>query len=82
MQRKKYKHRDTNNSVDDEFGSNYMSEEEFNKKHMKALEQADPHNFILRTKGRNLFIQAYFSYLFHFAQSDCGIDGHYSFGKV
>ena len=52
MKRKKYKHRDTNNSVDDEFGSNYMSEEEFNKKHMKALEQADPHNFKKKRKKK------------------------------
>ena len=33
--------RDTNNSADDEFGFNYMSEEEYNKKHKKALKKAD-----------------------------------------
>tara|TARA_Y100001951_G_C11107033_1_gene165335 strand:+ start:242 stop:436 length:195 start_codon:yes stop_codon:yes gene_type:complete len=33
--------RDTNNSVDDEFGFNYMSEVEFNKRHKKALKKAD-----------------------------------------
>ena len=42
--------RDTNNSSDDEFGS--ISEEEFNKKHMKALAQADPHNFKKKKKRR------------------------------
>ena len=34
--------RDTNNSADDEFGFNYMSEDEYNKKHKKALKKADP----------------------------------------
>ena len=33
--------RDTNNSADDEFGFNYMSEDEFNKRHKKALKKAD-----------------------------------------
>ena len=33
--------RDTNNSVDDEFGSSFMSEAEYNKKHKKALKKAD-----------------------------------------
>jgi len=34
--------RNTNNSADDEFGFDYgMSEEEFNKKHMKAIKKAD-----------------------------------------
>ena len=33
--------RDTNNSVDDEFGSVFVSELEFNKKHKKALKKAD-----------------------------------------
>ena len=33
--------RDTNNSVDDEFGSSFMSEDEFNKRHRKALKKAD-----------------------------------------
>ena len=32
MKRKKYKHGDTNNSMDDEFGFNYdMSEDNYNK---------------------------------------------------
>jgi len=31
--------RDTNNSADDEFGS--ISEEEYNKRHKKALKKAD-----------------------------------------
>ena len=32
MQRKEYKHKDTNNSMDDEFGFNYdMSEDDYNK---------------------------------------------------
>jgi hypothetical protein len=36
------KSRNTNNSADDEFGFDYgMSEEEFNKKHMKAIKKAD-----------------------------------------
>ena len=34
--------RDTNNSVDDEFGSGFMSEAEFNKRHKKALKDAEP----------------------------------------
>ena len=33
--------RDTNNSVDDEFGSSFMSEVEYNKRHRKALKKAD-----------------------------------------
>jgi len=33
--------RDTNNSADDEFGSSFMSEDEFNKRHRKALKKAD-----------------------------------------
>ena len=33
--------RDTNNSADDEFGFNYISEVEFNKRHKKALKKAD-----------------------------------------
>ena len=34
--------RNTNNSADDEFGFDYgMSEDEFNKKHRKALKKAD-----------------------------------------
>ena len=36
------KDRDTNNSADDEFGFNYMSEDEYNKRHKKALKKADP----------------------------------------
>ena len=36
------KDRDTNNSADDEFGSSFMSEVEYNKKHKKALKKADP----------------------------------------
>ena len=43
--------RDTNNTGDDEFGMQ-ISEEEFNKKHMKALEQADPHNFKKKRKKK------------------------------
>ena len=36
------KPRNTNNSADDEFGFDYgMSEDEFNKKHRKALKKAD-----------------------------------------
>ena len=35
--------RNTNNTADDEFGFDYgMSEEEFNKRHRKALKEADP----------------------------------------
>ena len=34
--------RDTNNSADDEFGSSFMSEVEYNKRHRKALKKADP----------------------------------------
>ena len=34
--------RDTNNSVDDEFGSGFMSEDEFNRRHKKALKDAEP----------------------------------------
>ena len=38
MQRKEYKHKDTNNSMDDEFGFNYdMSEDDYNK--LRAKEQ-------------------------------------------
>ena len=33
--------RDTNNSADDEFGSSFMSEVEYNKRHRKALKKAD-----------------------------------------
>ena len=37
------KPRNTNNSADDEFGFDYdMSEDEFNKRHRKALKKADP----------------------------------------
>ena len=34
--------RDTNTSADDEFGSSFMSEVEYNKRHKKALKKADP----------------------------------------
>jgi hypothetical protein len=34
--------RDTNNFADDEFGSSFISEEEYNKRHKKALKNADP----------------------------------------
>ena len=45
--------RDTNNSSDDEFGV-MMSEEEFNRKHMKALAQADPYNFKQRKRKKRI----------------------------
>jgi|TARA_Y100000296_G_scaffold47465_1_gene54402 hypothetical protein len=35
--------RDTNNSADDEFGFNYISEVEFNKRHKKALKKLTHH---------------------------------------
>ena len=42
--------RDTNNSADDEFGFNYMSEDEFNKRHKKALKDAEPSGIKRRKK--------------------------------
>ena len=36
------KPRDTNTSADDEFGSSFMSEVEYNKRHKMALKKADP----------------------------------------
>ena len=44
--------RDTNNSVDDEFGSSFMSEAEFNKRHKKALKDAEPSGTKKRKKRR------------------------------
>ena len=44
--------RDTNNSVDDEFGSSFMSEAEFNKRHMQALKDAEPSGTKKRKKRR------------------------------
>ena len=41
--------RDTNNAVDDEFG---ISEEEFNKRHKKALKDAEPTGIKRRKKKR------------------------------
>ena len=41
--------RDTNNAVDDEFG---ISEEEFNKRHKKALKDAEPTGVKKRKKKR------------------------------
>ena len=43
--------RDTNNTGDDEFGMQ-ISEEEFNKKHMKALKDAEPTGIKKRKKRR------------------------------
>jgi hypothetical protein len=43
--------RDTNNAGDDEFGMQ-ISEEEFNKKHMKALKDAEPTGIKKRKKRR------------------------------
>ena len=42
--------RDTNNSSDDEFGM--ISEEEFNKRHKKALKDAEPTGIKKRKKRR------------------------------
>ena len=43
MQRKEYKHRDTNNSMDDEFGFNYdMSEDDYNKLRAKEQKKSMP----------------------------------------
>ena len=43
MQRKKYKRRDTNNSMDDEFGFNYdISEEDYNKLRAKEQKKSMP----------------------------------------
>ena len=44
--------RDTNNSVDDEFGSSFMSEAEFNKRHKKALKDAEPSGTKKRKKRK------------------------------
>ena len=44
--------RDTNNSADDEFGFNYMSEAEFNKRHKKALKDAEPTGIKKRKKRK------------------------------
>ena len=44
--------RDTNNSVDDEFGSSFMSEAEFNKRHKKALKDAEPSGIKKRKKRK------------------------------
>ena len=44
--------RDTNNSVDDEFGSSFMSEIEFNKRHKKALKDAEPSGTKKRKKRK------------------------------
>jgi hypothetical protein len=44
--------RDTNNSSDDEFGSMMISEEEFNKRHKKALKDAEPTGIKKRKKKR------------------------------
>ena len=43
MQRKKYKRRDTNNSMDDEFGFNYdISEDDYNKLRAKEQKKSMP----------------------------------------
>ena len=43
MKRKKYKHGDTNNSMDDEFGFNYdMSEDNYNKLRDKEQKKSMP----------------------------------------
>ena len=42
MQRKEYKHRDTNNSVDDEFGFNDISEADYNKLRAKEQKKSMP----------------------------------------
>ena len=43
MKRKKYKHRDTNNSMDDEFGFNYdISEDDYNKLRAKEQKKSMP----------------------------------------
>ena len=44
--------RDTNNSVDDEFGSSFMSEAEFNKRHKKVLKDAEPSGTKKRKKRK------------------------------
>ena len=46
--------RDTNNSADDEFGSSFMSELEFNKRHKKALKDADPMYKNKKIKGKDI----------------------------
>ena len=49
--------RDTNNSADDEFGFNYMSEVEFNKRHKKALKKADSSYKEKKTKKKKKLYQ-------------------------
>ena len=43
MKQKKYKHRDTNNSIDDEFGFNHdMNEDDYNKLRDKEQKKSMP----------------------------------------
>ena len=49
--------RDTNNSADDEFGFNYMSEAEYNKRHKKALKKADSSYKEKKTKKKKKLYQ-------------------------
>ena len=47
------KPRNTNNPADDEFGFDYgMSEDEFNKRHKKALKDAEPSGIKRRKKKK------------------------------
>ncbi len=43
MKRKEYKHRDTNNSADDEFGFNYNMPQPQKKKKKKANRKRNPY---------------------------------------
>ena len=53
MQRKKYKRRDTNNSMDDEFGFNYdISEDDYNKLRAKEQKKSMPQPQRKRKKKR------------------------------
>lgn len=53
MQRKKYKRRDTNNSMDDEFGFNYdISEDDYNKLRAKEQKKSMPQTKKVKRKKK------------------------------